>query len=66
MTTSSDHTRHTSPRPAGRVSLDELARRKGVRPIESMDDLACDVFDTDEELDEFLSSTYTARRADLG
>jgi hypothetical protein len=48
------------------VSLDELARRKGVRPVESMDDLVCDVFDTDEELDEFLRDTYAARRADLG
>lgn len=66
MTTSNDHTHHVPPRPAGRVSLDELARRKGVQPIRSMDDLVCDVFDTDDELDEFLSSTYAARRADLG
>jgi hypothetical protein len=66
MSTSSDHPRHVPPRPAGRVSLDELARRKGVRLVRSMDDLVCDVFDTDEELDEFLSSTYAARRADLG
>jgi hypothetical protein len=40
--------------------------RKSIRPIESMDDLVCDVFDTDEELDEFVSRTYAARRADLG
>jgi hypothetical protein len=66
MSTSSDHAGHAPTRPAGRVSLDELARRKGVRPVESMNDLACDVFDTDEELDEFLQSTYAARRADLG
>ncbi len=66
MTTSSDHADHVPPRPASRVSLDELARRKGVRPVESMDDLVCDVFDTDDELDEFLTSTYAARRADLG
>ena len=66
MTTSSDHTHHIPPRPAGRVSLDELAARKGIRPIESMDDLVCDVFDTDDELDEFLATTYAARRADLG
>jgi hypothetical protein len=66
MTTSSDNADHVPARPAGRVSLDELARRKGVRPIESMDDLACDVFDTDDELDDFLRSTYAARRADLG
>lgn len=66
MTTSSDHADQVPARPAGRVSLDELARRKGVRPVESMDDLVCDVFDTDEELDEFLRDTYAARRADLG
>ncbi|HYQ67087.1 hypothetical protein [Actinophytocola sp.] len=66
MTTSSDHADHMPARPSGRVSLDELARRKGIRPIQSMDDLACDVFDTDEELDEFLRDTYAARRADLG
>jgi hypothetical protein len=35
-------------------SIDEQARRKGVRPIASADDLAQDgVFDTDEELDAF-------------
>jgi len=66
MATSSDHAGHVPARPADRVSLDELARRKGVRPIQSMDDLACDVFDTDEELDDFLRHTYAARRADLG
>ena len=66
MTTSSDHTDSVQSRPAGRVSLDELARRKGVRPVESMDELVCEVFDTDEELEEFLASTYAARRADLG
>jgi hypothetical protein len=65
-TTSNDRTDHVPLRPAGRVSLNELARRKGVRSVESMDDLVCDVFDTDDELDEFLTSTYAARRANLG
>jgi hypothetical protein len=36
----------------GTESLDEQARRKGIRPIQSADDLVQDgVFDTDEELD---------------
>ncbi len=43
----------------GRMSyaaeLDEQARRKGVRPIASADDLRADVFESDEELDEFLA-----------
>jgi hypothetical protein len=66
MTTSSEHMHQIPHRPAGRVSLDELARRKGVRPVESMEELVCDVFGSDAELDEFLTSTYAARRADLG
>lgn len=51
--------------PADRpVSLDELFR--DVPPLQSAEDLACDgVFDTDEELDEFLTYTYAERRANL-
>jgi hypothetical protein len=37
------------------AALDEQARRKGVRPIASVDELRAEVFETDEELDEFLS-----------
>jgi hypothetical protein len=49
-----------------RATLEELFRAKGVRPIESANDLACDgVFESDEELEEFLDHTYAARRADL-
>lgn len=48
------------------ANLDEIFRAKNVRPIESADDLACDgIFDTDEELNEFLEYTYAARRRDL-
>lgn len=47
-------------------TLDEQLRRKGVRPIQSIHDLARpDLFESDEELAEFLKFTYTARRADL-
>lgn len=50
----------------GTETLEEQLRRKGVRPIRSEDDLACDgIFETDEELDEFLAYTYAARRTDL-
>ncbi len=45
---------------------EELARRKHVRPIRSADDLACDgIFETDEELRDFLEDTYEARRSSL-
>ncbi len=50
----------------GTESLDEQARRKGIRPIRSADDLAHDgIFDTNEELDAFLAHVAEMRHADL-
>jgi hypothetical protein len=50
----------------GIESVDEQARRKGVRVIESADDLAREgVFDSDEELEAFLAHVSAMRRADL-
>ncbi|MGH3503128.1 MAG: hypothetical protein ACRDQA_19870 [Nocardioidaceae bacterium] len=37
------------------AGLENQARRKGVRPIVSVDELRADVFESDEELDEFLA-----------
>lgn len=37
------------------ADLDEQARRKGVRPIASVDELRADVFESDQELEEFLA-----------
>lgn len=66
MTTGNDHVRHVTPQAERQATLDELFRAKNVRPIQSADDLACDgVFESDEELEEFLAYTYAARRADL-
>lgn len=51
---------------AGHVSVAELARRQGVGPIASVDELARPgTFESDEELDEFLADLYEARRADI-
>lgn len=50
----------------GSAPLDELARRKHVRPIRSAEDLAQDdVFDSDEELDAFLAHVQATRHTDL-
>jgi hypothetical protein len=50
----------------GIESLDEQARRKGIRAIRSADDLVQDgIFDTDEELDAFLAHVAALRHADL-
>jgi hypothetical protein len=60
MTTSrADYTPDIPNKP---VSVDELFRDVPVQPV---GDLACEwIFDTDEELDEFLDS-YAARQVDL-
>jgi hypothetical protein len=50
----------------GREPLDEQVRRRGIKPITSVDDFVCDgVFDADEELDAFLAQVYAERRANL-
>jgi hypothetical protein len=56
----------TVPPDRGTESIDEQARRKGVRPVQSPDDLAQDgVFDSDEELEAFLAHVAATRHADL-
>jgi hypothetical protein len=48
------------------VSVEELARRKGIEHIKTIEELACDgVFDTDEEVDEFLVFVTEQRHANL-
>ena len=48
------------------VPLEELIRQTpGAHPIRSMEELRCDAFETDEELDEFLAFVTESRHADL-
>jgi hypothetical protein len=48
------------------LPLDELIRdTPGAHPISSVDELRCDAFETDEELDEFLAFVTASRHADL-
>src|SRR5215471_18381399 len=48
------------------VSIEELARRQGVEPVESLDDLARpELWDSDEEYERFLSDLYASRRSGL-
>ena len=45
------------------VPLGELIRRTpGARRVGSIDELRCDVFDTEEELEEFLAFVTESRR----
>jgi hypothetical protein len=46
-------------------SVEELARQQGVRPVESLDDMQADLWESDEELEEFLFGVRASRQADL-
>jgi hypothetical protein len=51
----------------GRVPAAELARRRGVRPITSVDELVVPgLWESDEEYQAFLADLYTSRHSDLG
>lgn len=53
--------------PTRRPTLEELAREKGLKPVESLDDLeafALDVWDSDEDLQAFLADVHASRHAD--
>jgi hypothetical protein len=45
------------------ASLEEQARIKGTKPVTSIHELAADVFESDEELDEFLAWLYDMRHS---
>lgn len=55
-----------APRSLAEVPIEELARQQGVRPIESLDDLArSDSWQSDHEFEDFLADLYRSRRADV-
>jgi len=64
---SSGHTESLPvPPAANEVPVEELARLQGVRPVESVDDMARPgLFDSDEEWQEFLADLYASRRSGL-
>jgi hypothetical protein len=56
--------------PAGlarrRAALEEQVRSRGLRPVAAVEDMAReDVFESDEELDEFLAHVYAEWHANL-
>lgn len=65
MTTSgAEHAEH--PAPDEDAPVEELARRQGVEPVQSVDDMARpDLFESDEEWEEFLADLYASRRSGL-
>lgn len=53
----------TAARPS--LPVPQLLATKGTRPIRSLDELAADTFESDEEVEEFLAFTYAERHRDL-
>lgn len=48
------------------LPIAELARRQGVKPVASLDDLAQpDLWDSDQEYEDFLADLYASRRSDV-
>lgn len=48
-----------------RLSAAQLLAAKNSRPLRSLDELAADTFESDQELEEFLAFTYAERHRDL-
>ncbi len=48
-----------------RLSVAQMLAAKNTQPIQSLEDLAADTFESDEELEEFLAFTYAERHRDL-
>lgn len=66
IVTTNDAEHPQEPLDEGELSLDELARRQGVRPVRNVHDMARPhVFESDEELEEFLAHVAASRHADL-
>ena len=65
---SSGHIERTPTSPAAdEVPVEELARRQGVGPVESVDDMARPgLFDSDAEWEEFLADLYASRHSARG
>jgi hypothetical protein len=48
------------------VPVEELARRQGVRPVASLNELAQpELWESEQEFQEFLADLYASRRSDV-
>jgi hypothetical protein len=45
------------------LSPDVLARLQDIRPLERAEDLSAPIWESDDELEQFLADVYAARRA---
>lgn len=61
---STPHADHSHPATRPYLSVDELLAARNTKPIGTIDELAADTFDSDEELDDFLTFTHSERQRD--
>jgi hypothetical protein len=48
------------------VPVEELARRQGVQPVASLDELAQpELWESEQEFEDFLADLYASRRSDI-
>lgn len=55
----------TEVQPAQDADLDAISRAVGVKPLGALDELALDVWESDEELDAFLADLRASRESGL-
>jgi hypothetical protein len=66
MSSGAEQPQASQSEPERHVPAEEQVRRQGVRPIASVDELAFPgVWESDQELDEFLADLYATRRANV-
>jgi hypothetical protein len=66
MTSSNAEQRPEWPTNDEHVPVEDLARQQGVRPLASADELIQPgMFESEEELDEFLADLYASRRTGM-
>jgi hypothetical protein len=64
MSSSAEHP--PAPHRAPHVTAEQQARQQGIQPIASVDELAFPgVWESDQELDDFLADLYASRRASM-
>jgi hypothetical protein len=63
---SSEHSEPETAPLADEVAVEELARRQGIQPVTSVDDMARPgLVDSDQDWDAFLADLYASRRSGL-
>jgi len=48
------------------LTIDELARLRNAVEVHGLRELAADIWESDEELDEFLTDLHSSRHSSLG